>query len=301
MEKIRIRIVPALFVRLGIACLILIALGFRQPHLEDHSIIHASTVPSNTRSSAGSNSEDVQTVPLLLHVATYNIHSCKGLDFKFECNRIAEVLKGTQADIIGLEEVRQGQEEEIARLLGFNVVFGRADHVHGYEFGNAVLSRFPIRDSHIYLIDVPNRQKRACLRADVAWPGEGQMLHVFVVHLGLDSAERREQAERLASPEILLDPSLQGAPRILLGDFNEKERNGEVNARLTPILGRSGARSWPAFAAIVYLDRVYFSSDLKLKSVRAYGGGSAFIASDHAPLTAVLERVPATGSQSSAR
>jgi hypothetical protein len=67
-----------------------------------------------------------------LTVTSYNIHSCEGLDLRVRCDRIAAILNRTHADIIGLQEVRAGQEEEIARVLGFHVVFARADHVGGY-------------------------------------------------------------------------------------------------------------------------------------------------------------------------
>jgi len=38
----------------------------------------------------------------------------------------------------------------------------------------------------------------------------------------------------------------------------------------------------------VYLDRVYISGDLKFHDFHIYRTGSALIASDHAPITAVL-------------
>jgi Endonuclease/Exonuclease/phosphatase family len=68
-----------------------------------------------------------------LTVTSYNIHSCEGLDRRVRCDRIAAILSRTHADVIGLQEVRAGQEEEIAHVLGFHVVFARADHVGGYE------------------------------------------------------------------------------------------------------------------------------------------------------------------------
>jgi endonuclease/exonuclease/phosphatase family metal-dependent hydrolase len=47
-------------------------------------------------------------------------------------------------------------------------------------------------------------------------------------------------------------------------------------------------RSWTAFFPIVYLDRVYISSNLKYNDFHIYRTGSALIASDHAPITAVV-------------
>src|ERR1700688_4031994 len=63
-----------------------------------------------------------------LTVTSYNIHSCEGLDLRVRCARIAAILSRTHADVIGLQEVRAGQEQEMAHILGFHVVFARADH-----------------------------------------------------------------------------------------------------------------------------------------------------------------------------
>jgi endonuclease/exonuclease/phosphatase family metal-dependent hydrolase len=222
-----------------------------------------------------------------LTVTSYNIHSCEGLDLRVRCDRIAAILSRTHADVIALQEARAGQEEEIARVLGFHVVFARADHVGGYEFGNAILSRFPIRRSDVYPLGVPHHEQRVCLHAEIAWPGDAGTIHVFSVHLGQNEMERRQQAERLASNSILENPSFHNAPRVLLGDFNEKSRNGIVNHSLASFQCATG-RSWTAFFPVLYLDRVYISSDLKFHDFHIDRTGSALIASDHAPITAVL-------------
>ena len=222
-----------------------------------------------------------------LTVTSYNIHSCMGLDFRVRCDRIAAILSRTHADVIALQEVRAGQEEQIARVLGFQVVFAKADHVGGYEFGNAILSRFPIRRSDVYPLGLPHHEQRVCLHAEIAWPGDAGTIHVFSAHLGQNETERRQQAERIASNAIVENPSFHNAPRVLLGDFNEKSRNGVVNQTLASFQCATG-KSWTALFPIVYLDRVYISSDLKFHDFHIYRTGSALIASDHAPITAVL-------------
>jgi endonuclease/exonuclease/phosphatase family metal-dependent hydrolase len=240
---------------------------------------------AHTLSSPAGLDEPSQTARLT--VASYNIHSCMGLDLRVKCDRIAAILSRTHTDVIGLQEVRAGQEEEIARVLGFHVVFARADHVGGYEFGNAILSRFPIRRSDVYPLGMPHHEQRVCLHAEIAWPGEAGAIHVFSVHLGQNEMERRKQAERIASSAIVENPSFHHAPRVILGDFNEKSRNGVVNQSLAKFQCATG-KSWTAFLPMVYLDRVCISADLKFHDFHIYRTGSALIASDHAPITAVL-------------
>jgi endonuclease/exonuclease/phosphatase family metal-dependent hydrolase len=222
-----------------------------------------------------------------LTVTSYNIHSCAGLDLRVRCERIAAILSRTHADVIALQEVRAGQEQEIAGILGFHALFARADHVSSHELGNAILTRFPIRRSDVFPLGVPHHEQRVCLHAEIAWPDDASAIHVFSAHLGQNERERRQQAERLASNSILENPAFHNGPRVLLGDFNEKSRNGIVNQSLASFQCATG-RSWTAFCPILYLDRVYISSDLKFHDFHIDRTGSALIASDHAPITAVL-------------
>lgn len=225
-----------------------------------------------------------------LRVATYNIRSCEGLDSRFDCERIARVLRSTTADVIALEEVRANQAGEIARALGFYFIFAQADRVHGYVFGNAILSRFSIQQTRIYPIGVPGRQQRACIRADIAWPDNAHTIHVFAAHFGLRKAERETQTLHLLSTEILADPVLEHAPQILMGDFNEKSPNGFANQHISALLQPIVKASWPGFLPVMYLDRIYCNGAWKVRS--AHLGGASFaalIASDHAPVVAELE------------
>ena len=74
-----------------------------------------------------------------IRIATYNIHKCLGLDRRVRPNRIAEVLKQTNADIIALQEVvgmdegarEHNQVRAIADELGFNFRIGENRRLSG--------------------------------------------------------------------------------------------------------------------------------------------------------------------------
>ena len=120
---------------------------------------------------------------MALRVVTYNVHKCRGLDRRTTVMRIAEVLGEIRPDIAALQEVLEDQAEAIARELALTFVMGENRTLQGWAYGNAVLSRFPIRTSENYDLSVQGRESRGCLRADIVWPGSA-VLHVFNVHLG---------------------------------------------------------------------------------------------------------------------
>src|SRR5512137_2864328 len=80
---------------------------------------------------------------------TYNVHSCIGMDKVLDPNRIAEVIRQSGAQIIGLQEVEnnfgkrsnfEDQPKILATKLGMYVVYGPA--MDGDKFGNALLSKY---------------------------------------------------------------------------------------------------------------------------------------------------------------
>lgn len=78
------------------------------------------------------------------------------------------------------------------------------------------MSRFPIHYARNYDISARGRERRGCLRVDIRLE-DGNLLHVFNVHMGTSFFERREQARKLVGREILNRKALPGT-RIVLGD-----------------------------------------------------------------------------------
>ncbi|HEV2272530.1 MAG TPA: endonuclease/exonuclease/phosphatase family protein [Acidobacteriaceae bacterium] len=237
-------------------------------------------------------------------VLTYNVHKCRGMDARVNPARIVNVLREIDADVIALQEVLgshedagQDQAKFIAQELGFDVHFGENRRLNGGAYGNLLLSRFPLRAVRNHNISTEGREERGCLRADLDLGGT--TLHVFNVHLGTGFFERRQQAGKLVSPEILHDPELRGA-RIVLGDFNEWTR-GKTSQMLgqnfekvdvQTHLGRS--RTYPGLFPLLHLDHIYFDPALKMRRLSLHKSRAALLASDHLPLIAEFELEPSS-------
>ena len=228
-----------------------------------------------------------------LRVATYNIHRCRGLDGRTRPQRIAAVLRTIDADVVALQEVvgagphGGGHAEELGAMLGMGWVMSPARELRGHQFGNAVLSRFPIMHHSEHDLSWKTCEPRRMQRVDVAV--EGCTLHVYNVHLGTAILERRHQAERLAT--IVADRHVTG-PKLVLGDFNEWMRGlatSLLSEKLNSVDLRSylkRKRTYPGLFPILHLGRPWLAYWLFLVGIELPRTRLSLVASDHLPLVA---------------
>ena len=230
-------------------------------------------------------------------VTTYNIHKCRGLDRRVRPKRIAAVLKEINADVVALQEVvgldeatrELNQVRAIAEDLELDFRIGENRRIHGAAYGNAVLSRLPITNTHNHDLTCLRYEPRGCLEVALGLDSETS-LEVFNVHLGTGFFERRYQAHRLL--EVIAGDASSSAPRIIVGDFNEWTRG--LTTRLLSLhlnsaepeqrLGR--ARTYPGVFPILHLDHIYYNSVLKLERIFVHRSRLALAASDHLPIVA---------------
>src|SRR5689334_8302220 len=93
-----------------------------------------------------------------IRAATYNVHKCRGMDGRRSTQRIAGVLEEVGADIIALQEVMEHQAQAIVQDLRMEFVMGENRRHRGYAYGNAILSRWPIRASRNYDLSIVGRE-----------------------------------------------------------------------------------------------------------------------------------------------
>jgi endonuclease/exonuclease/phosphatase family metal-dependent hydrolase len=163
----------------------------------------------------------VPDVDPAFRVASFNIKYSREIDKAIALfHKHAEL---GQADVIALQEMREDGVERIARALGFDYVYyPSSQHPKSGNFGNAVLSRWPIvEDRRIVLPHLSRwrkQQRSACLAVvDV----NGVRIRVYSVHLetpfGVSGGQRRDQART-----ILADAAGSQEPVIVAGDFNSR-------------------------------------------------------------------------------
>jgi endonuclease/exonuclease/phosphatase family metal-dependent hydrolase len=231
--------------------------------------------------------------PRTIRVVTYNIHRSRGIDRRRRPDRVAAVLRQIQADIIALQEVvgagprGMSHMEEIGAALGMGWVMAPARLLRGHQFGNAVLSRFPVTHHAEHDLSSKTCEPRCMQRADI--DVEGHTLHLYNVHLGTAILERRYQAERLAA--IVTDKHIGGA-KLVLGDFNEWMRGLTtklLSSRLKSVdlsTHLTRRRTYPGFFPILHLDHIYYSGRLEILNVELPRTRLSLVASDHLPLVA---------------
>jgi endonuclease/exonuclease/phosphatase family metal-dependent hydrolase len=242
-----------------------------------------------------------------IRIITYNIHKCiGGIDRRYDPERVVETIAHHQPDIVLLQEVdslvaRSNHHQQVDVLgdalgLRHRAYFGNVRVRGGGEYGNAVLSRFPIADARNIDLTVPPKKRRGAVHAKlrVRLPsGHVRTLHVYALHLGLSGMERKIQLRRFldSHPFATLDPR---APILLAGDMNDVW--GTLGRKLFAPAGFRGTQTtlatFPAYAPMRALDAIYVRGALRLLAVERSRLALARRASDHLPLVAEVQLHP---------
>lgn len=248
---------------------------------------------------AGCTSQTLPTRPAkTLRVMTYNIHHGEGLDGKVDLLRIAQLIKEQGADIVGLQEVDKGVERtarrdlpaELAALTGMTCVFSNNYHYQGGEYGNAVLTKFPVKrwTNHHYQMLRPGEQRGLLqLVLDV----RGREVVFLNTHIDYRS-EDSERWSNVAEIETLAQ-KYRGQPIILCGDFNDTPES-RVCRRLAQtfddtwkLAGQGEGWTIPAHQPRKRIDYLWISKDKSLVPLKVWVPPTE--ASDHLPVVADVE------------
>lgn len=236
-----------------------------------------------------------------LSILTYNIHACVGMDGDLSPRRIARVIAQSGANIICMQEVdvnrmRSGhrdQVHEIARYLAMDHAFHPAWHIEEEKFGNAILSKFPIRivnatGLHHHKED---RSRRSAMWASIDL-GEFGEVQIINTHLSIFPQERLIQSQELV--EKWIQPAHEFGPVVLCGDFNalpEGKTHQTISQCMKDVEKFTTPKSKPTYFSpypMARLDHIFVTNELVPERVEVIDTRLAKVASDHRPLMVTL-------------
>ena len=227
-----------------------------------------------------------------LRVMTYNIHHGEGTDGRIDLERIAKVIRDAKPDLVALQEVdknvkRSGevdQTSELAQLTQMNGRFGKQIPYEGGDYGQAVLSRFPVSELTVHwLPGEPERQRRIAV-AGVVDLGNRKVVFAST-HLHHNNVEFREQ-QATALNDLFRDSE---HPVILAGDLNAypESRVLEIlEQRWTNTTAKTtNCFTFPAVVPKHQIDYVMYQPQLTTRLIsRKAVVINESLASDHCPL-----------------
>ncbi len=237
-----------------------------------------------------------------MRIATYNVHSCLGVDGRCAPERIAAVISEMNPDVACLQELdveraRSGktdQAAEVARMLAMRFHFNATIEEASGRYGDAILSKTPFKLKAAGSFPaVPRpvpREARGAIWIETCV--ESRPWQIINTHLGLGHGERRLQARALL--EEWIAPALAHPPVVLCGDFNSRP-----SSKVHQILGgalrdvsrqngcnppRTFSTRWP----LVCLDYLFVSPEVHVEHAESWKSPLAALASDHFPIVAQI-------------
>lgn len=248
---------------------------------------------NGTPSAAAPLSGEGRGKEVTIKVMSYNIRHGVGMDQVLDLDRIANEIRASGADIIGLQEVDrhysarsnfEDQAKKLAESLGMHYIYGANLDRDPLEpggkrrqYGTAVLSRYPTIHSENHLLSSFGQEQRGLLEATINV--KGNHIQFYSTHLGLTTEQRLAQID-----EILAITSQYDRTTIITGDFNALPVSEEI--RLMKTLFKDGfedqgdAFTFPADKPRSRIDYIFVSENVELTHPEVL----STLASDHLPI-----------------
>lgn len=210
---------------------------------------------------------------------------------------IARFIKGSKADIICLQEVKDNDPERdvIGYLenLGYSYAFASTLQTwdgEKYKHGPVVFSKYAIRNSRVYMLSEKNT--RVAVRADIKIGSK--ILHVFNTHL-IHTHQKPSKIQEEQTRNLI--ELLPNKGTILAGDFNATPESESIRLLKGVLVDsdKTSSPTWSVYKAgcelcnldkiTTRLDYIFTTKDIKSSSFEV--GQSR--GSDHLPISAIVE------------
>lgn len=233
----------------------------------------------------------------VLRVMTYNIHHGEGADRKIDLERLAEIIRREDPDVVALQEVdvktRRVNGKDLATELGQltqrEFSFGKSIDFAGGQYGNAILTRLPQTNVETHELPNPDRREPRCaLSVTIEW--NHHPLTIINTHLD----HLRGGTTRAAQGKSIAEIAQKSAhPVIVLGDLNATAKDevmSELFKSFTDTSAADPAPTEPADKPEAKIDWILTNpaatQSLKPIATRVL---EEKVASDHRPLVVDLQ------------
>lgn len=181
-----------------------------------------------------------------VRVMTWNIHGGVGPDGRHDLERIAALIRQVDPHVLALQEgdsrrIPDGEHPTamLDRIRGHRGVGAAAITTADGDYGQVLMSRWPLLATEIHDISVPGREPRRAIATLIESPAGP--LCLVAAHLGLRKVERRRQAAQLAALARARDFTT-----VMLEDFNDWFWPGSIQDVLARELpARTRHRTFP--------------------------------------------------------
>jgi endonuclease/exonuclease/phosphatase family metal-dependent hydrolase len=174
---------------------------------------------------------------ITLRILTYNIYHGETTGGRVDMDLFASIINEVKPDLVALQEVDKNAErtgviditEELSKRTGLKGYFVKHRDFQGGEYGNAILSRFPVTDVDVIegYKSTPNGITIPFVKTTVA---KGTEIIFNCTHLSTRPEDRKAQAQQLMDYYA----AGKGTPMIITGDLNAEPHHEEIKMLLEP-------------------------------------------------------------------
>jgi endonuclease/exonuclease/phosphatase family metal-dependent hydrolase len=225
-----------------------------------------------------------------IRVLTWNIHGAFGHNPRFDLMRVVELIDRWGPHVVALQEVDSRRDRTtdafdfLQRELGDHGIGARSITTTDGDYGQMLVSRWPMSDTEIHDLSYPECEPRRAIATLLNTPHGS--LRVVSTHLGLSVHERRSQTDKLVRIVGNDAPTT-----VVMGDFNDWLWAGSVRSALAKIhFVPTSLRTFPSKYPMLRLDRIYCRPSKALRN--AFTDPTARDRSDHLPVIADISLAP---------
>ena len=228
-------------------------------------------------------------------VMSYNLHNGVNTSGTLDLEALAKVIEESGADVVGLQEVSRGwliwgsadMLTWLSQRLDMPYFYGPTGDA---QWGNAILSKYPIVSAENILLDLPEDMeelllRRGYIKADIdVGGGTLTLINTHYTHIGSHDTQREIQSSQI------IEAWGKSATTVFMGDLNaEPDKNAIimlVNAGLIDIAAEIGEQPINTYYSDdeSQIDYIFVSDDLSYVNFNIPQTN----ASDHYPLVVTI-------------